>query len=142
MMLMLAVPGSANASAEQLAQEAAVFAGQPVRLDARLAIPRCTPSFSFRAAEAGDGVEASCPETGWRMRLPLAAAQKAVMPRRGQAMRVEVVGPGYRATVDEIVKSANAREGTVFLKNPRSGARFIGHLRPDGRVLASYSVGR
>lgn len=136
MVLALAWPQAGVASAERLRDEASAYAGRPVRLDERLAVPTCPSGFAFRVTRP-DSVEASCPEAGWRMQLPLTVGPQAALPRRGQALRVEVEGPGYRAAVDGIVESANAREGTVVLRNPRSGARFVGRIQADGRIFAN-----
>ena len=135
--LALVAPASAVASVQQLRDEASAYAGKPVRLDERLAVPNCRSGFAFRSPGA-DLMEASCPETGWRMRIPLAASPPVNAPRRGQALRVEVEGAGYRATMEGIVESASARDGTVMLRNPRSGTRFVGRIQPDGRILANY----
>lgn len=139
-LLLLATPARVAASAQQLREEALAQSGMAVRLDERLAVPGCPSGFAFRTLASG-GLLASCLETGWQMRLPLASPQ-VTAPRRGQAVRVEVQGLGYRATVDGIVESANPREGSILLRNPRSGARFVGRLQPDGRVSADIASTR
>jgi hypothetical protein len=135
--LALVASGAAAGSAAQLREAASAHAGQPIRLDERLQVPPCPSGFAFREPAGGaPGLEASCPENGWRMRLPLSAAPAADFPRRGQLLRVEVQGAGYRATVDGIVEAANARDGSLLLKNPRSGSRFTAHVQPDGQIVA------
>lgn len=136
----LVMPGSAAASVQQLQEQALSQAGVAVRLDPRLAVPGCPSGFAFQPLSP-EAVRASCPETGWQMRLPLSLA-RAAAPRRGQAVRVEMEGQGYRATVDAIVESTNAREGTLMLRNPRSGTRFQGLLQPDGRISANIGSAR
>ena len=137
-LLLLLLPSTAGATAAQLREEAEAHAMRAVRLDDRLPVPGCPAGFAFRAA-GPDAIEASCLETGWRMRLPLARAAATDMPRRGEALRVEIEGAGYRATVDGVVESANAREATVQLRNPRSGARFTARIQPDGRIVANHA---
>lgn len=135
--LALAAPTAAAGSVAQLREAASAHAGHPIRLDERLQVPSCPSGFAFRDPASGaPGLEASCPESGWRMRLPLSAAAAADFPRRGQLLRAEVQGAGYRATVDGIVESANAREGSLLLKNPRSGTRFTAHVQADGQIIA------
>ena len=136
--LLLLSPAAASANAAQLREEAEAHALRAVRLDERLPVPHCPAGFAFRAAGV-DAIDASCLETGWRMRLPLARAAAADMPRRGEALRVEIEGAGYRATVDGVVESANARDATVQLRNPRSGARFTARIQPDGRIVANHA---
>lgn len=136
--LALAGPAAAAGSAAQLREEASAHAGRPVRLDERLPVPSCPSGFAFRTEASGVPVlEASCPDSGWRMRLPLFATPATDFPRRGQMLRVEVQGAGYRATADGVVESANARDGSLVLKNPRSGAHFIAHVQQDGKIIAS-----
>lgn len=130
------------ASAEQLRREAEQFTGSAVRLDVRLPVPACDSGFAFRQGGAKAArLEATCPETGWRMSLPVVASAPAALPRRGQRLRVEVEGQGYRATVDGIVETAHERQGTIIVRNARSGTRFMAHVDADGRILA-FSSGR
>lgn len=136
--VLLAASGNADATAAQLRAEAEAQAQRPVRLDERLPVPACPAGFAFRPS-GPDAIDATCLETGWRMRIPLVRAQQADAPRRGQALRVEIEKPGYRATVDGIVETSNARDGTVLLRNPRSGSRFTGQIQPDGRILAIHA---
>lgn len=133
-----AMPSAAAAAAVQLREAAEAHALRAVRLDDRLPVPDCPAGFAFRAA-GPDAIDASCLETGWRMRLPLARAPSMEMPRRGEALRVEIEGAGYRATVDGIVESANAREASVLLRNPRSGTRFTARIQADGRVVGNLA---
>lgn len=139
-LMLLVTPARTAASVQQLRDEAIAHAGMAVRLDERLAVPACPSSFAFQMLGSG-ALLASCGETGWQMRLPM-APQQATVPRRGQVVRVEVQGPGYRATIDGIVESANPREGSVLLRNPRSGARFVGQIQPDGRISAKIASAR
>ena len=132
----VAVAAPALASAASLRMAAEQFAGVPVRLDERLPAPDCAGGYQFRwGSGAADQLEAFCPATGWRLRIPV-AAQQAVGPRRGEVLRVEIEGEGYRVGADAVVESVNPRDGTLLLKNVKSGARFTGHLREDGTVVA------
>lgn len=129
------------AAAPSLQAAAEAFAGAAVRLDPRIATPDCPDGYRFRwLSAAADQMEAVCPDSGWRVRIPVAvrpaAASRAAAPRRGEVLRVEMQGEGYRVSADAVVESVNARDGTLLLRNLRSGARFTGHLQEDGTVVA------
>lgn len=131
---------AASASAGSLQEAAQAFAGAPVRLDERIAVPACAAGFQFRWLSAtADQLEASCPGSDWRMRIPVAARPVAgmpAMPRRGEVLRVEMQGEGYRVSADAVVESASQRDGTLLLRNLKSGTRFTGHVLEDGTVVA------
>ncbi len=137
---LLLLPAAATAANASLQVAAQAFARAPIRLDERIAVPECPAGFQFRWLSASaDGMEASCPGSDWRLRIPVAAAPAApaaALPRRGEVLRVEMQGEGYRVSADAVVESASQRDGTLLLRNLRSGARFTGHLREDGSVVA------
>ena len=140
-LVLVAAPAVASASAGSLREAAQAFAGAPVRLDERIAAPACAAGFQFRWLTAtADQLEATCPESGWRMRIPVlarsSAAMQPAMPRRGEVLQVEMQGEGYRVRADAVVESASQRDGTLLLRNLKSGTRFAGHLQADGTVVA------
>ena len=146
-LLLLALASGAGAApdslrvANSLLVAAQQFAGAPVRLDERIAVPDCVAGFRFRWLSAtADQLEASCPGSDWRLRLPVSGRQgpapQVALPRRGEVLRVEMHGEGYRIGADAVVESANQRDGTLLLRNLSSGTRFTGHLREDGSVVA------
>lgn len=145
MSLLLALVGSAPvfASVLQLRAEAAAHTGVPVRVDERLTIAGCPSGFSFQTLPSyPDRLQASCPDNGWNMVLSLASGPATPLPRRGQVLRVMLEGAGYRASVEAVVESAHARDGTVMLRNARSGSRFSGRVQADGQITAFQSSGR
>lgn len=133
-----AISGSAPAlaSAASLQAAAQAFAGAPVYLDERIFVPECPNGYRFAwLSSAANQLEAQCPGSDWRMRLPIAPRQSAA-PRRGEVLRVDMHGSGYRVSADAVVESVNPRDGTLLLRNLRSGTRFTGHLQADGTVVA------
>lgn len=113
-------------------------AGQPVRLDPRIAIPSCPGGHRFdRRATA---VDAWCPDTGWRLVVPVAGAARATVEaerlvRRGSAVAVEAVGPGYAIRVEGVAESDGAAGDMVRVRNARSGQRLLARVMPDGRLM-------
>lgn len=134
--LVAAMPASATVA--ELRAGAEAFAGQPVRVDARLAVPDCAAGYAF-AAEGAARLRAYCPATGWQMWIPLAAAPPTagLALRRGQSLQVAIGGAGFQARAQATVQSFDRRTGVVLLRNPQSGQIFRGRLQPDGSVEVS-----
>lgn len=130
-------PGVADTPAALLREAAQAFAGAPVRLDGRIAVPGCEGGHALRwLSAARTELEASCLQNGWRLRLPVLAVAPAAVPRRGQIVQVEALGQGYRASVEAVVESVDGREGVLGLRNSRSGRRFTATVGPDGRIYS------
>lgn len=112
-------------------------AGQPVRLDPRIAIPAC-PS-GYRMERRATAVEASCPDIGWRLVVPVAAvdAQPEATPlvRRGSAVVVEAVGAGFSVRIDGVAEHDAGAGDNVRVRNLRSGQRVMARLDADGRLF-------
>jgi hypothetical protein len=135
--LAASLPGS-ETSATQLRQRAEAAAGRPVAIDPRLRIPACAGGFAFEPVAASLAVH--CPETGWRLVVPLgggaartaARAPAAPVIRRGDTVRVVHAGPGFTIAVDAIAENAGAPGDRILLRNRLTGARFPATIGADG----------
>ena len=134
--ILLLVPLPAAASADDLRESAVRFAGAPVRLDERIAVPDCPTGFTF-SWEPGSraGLHARCPGNGWNIRLDVAASESRPAIRRGQFLQVEVEGAGYRVNAEGVVEAVNLRDGSVTLRNSVSGRRFFATIGDSGKIF-------
>lgn len=114
-------------------------AGQPVRLDPRIAIPACPGG--HRLMLRATSVDATCPETGWRLVVPVAAMRAAAaeeserLVRRGSAVAVEAAGSHYSVRIDGVAESDGGAGDMVRVRNARTGQRVLARVSPDGRLL-------
>lgn len=130
----------ARGSVAELRAGAEAFAGQPVRIDQRIAVPDCAGGYEFAAdADNAARLRAHCAATGWQMWIPLAATPPIAdfSLRRGQSLLVHIGGAGYQARAKATVQSFDRRTGLVLLRNTRSGQIFQGRVQPDGSIEVS-----
>lgn len=136
--LLMSLGEPAGADAGQLRQQAEEFAGQSIALDARLQVPDCAQGYSLGwAGSARSAVSATCGSSGWRLLLPLAATAPTNRIKRGQILRVEAAGQGFRLSVDAIAEGQGASGGAVTVRNSISGRRFGAIAGSDGRAYFS-----
>lgn len=131
---------SGHAGAQGLGDAAERFAGTGVAMDDRLRTRNCASPGGFSlgwADPAGGAVEAKCAATGERLVLPLSAkAAEQVRVRRGENVQAQALGPGFRLSVGAVAESAG-RDGSVVLRNSRTGQRFAATMDRVGRIIVS-----
>lgn len=126
-----------RAAVDHLRQQAEVFAGRAVELDSRLAVPDCAGGYLLGWANAAQtAIAASCGRMAWRMVLPVAAVAPI---RRGQPLRVETAGQGFRLGVDVVAEGRSGAGGRIAVRNSRSGRAFEAVAAEDGRMILPES---
>ncbi len=123
-----------------LGQGAEQFAGTSVAVDDRLRARTCAAPGGYSFAWAGPdarAVEARCAANFERLVLPLLARDaEATRLKRGDSVQAEALGQGFRLSVAAVAENAG-RDGSVILRNSRSGQRFAARLDPSGRIIVS-----
>ena len=137
--MLLAANVPAQAGMDALRQQAENFAGREVVFDPRLTVPDCIGGYAFAwSGPRSSALAASCPPTGWRIILPLQAAALAM--RRGQTVRVEAAGQGFRVGADVIAEGRSDSNGNITVRNSRSGRSFSAVAGPDGQMILPGSA--
>lgn len=120
--------------------QAGAEASQVQPLDQRLRLARCPEPATIDMAVRGELI-VRCPTIGWRLRvpvtMPMAAAQSAIVIRRGDNVELAVGGRGF-----SVVSTATAMEdgregGVVRVKSSTGTATVTGRVDGPGRVTIS-----
>jgi hypothetical protein len=134
--LLLSLGEPAGAGIIELRQQLSQFAGENIAMDERLRVPNCASGYSLRWLDADrTAIAASCDAANWRVVLPIQHGATASRIRRGQLIRVETAGPGFRLSVDAVAEGQGMPGVAITMRNSASGRRFGAVAAPDGRMI-------
>ncbi len=134
--VVLAIQVDAKADNSQLRRQAEKFAGVVVNLDDRVAVPDCPDGYAFQwASELRRTLSASCPSSRWSLVLVAGTPRSSIQIRRGQQLRVEAFGPGFRVSAEALAEANGGNESTIPVRNSSSGKRFTAVANSDGRIF-------
>lgn len=139
LLVALLFAGPASAGAARLRAAAEAFAGLPVLLDPRVALPDCGtgPTFTWRD-EQRRVVVARCGPA--QLLLPVLGSPAAVSAspdsgiRRGDRVVVEAGSGAMRATLEAVADGRPTADGRLAVRNVRTGQRLTARIGLDGRT--------
>lgn len=138
---------AAPVAARSLEARATEFAGAPVTIDPRIALPPCADAADLRWHEVGRSVEARC--DGFAMVLPVAGVGRSggtgssagpVVVKRGDPVLISAAGSGYRVVL-EARAEANGRAGErIRARNVKSGEIVLADVGEGGALTLAATA--
>jgi flagellar basal body P-ring formation protein FlgA len=122
----------------RITEASAAVGIQPQTIDRRIRLQRC-PETAVIDLHSPEMIAVRCPTLGWRIRVPVlqvkyGSAHEAIAVRRGEAVKVMIVGDDFSVSYDAMAMDDGAVGKSIRVKFLTNGGFLSATVVGQGKV--------